>query len=137
MISSKHVPIITAVSVAVLAVAIGVISFLPLTDYLKYDRYDKKDFIDSSVYQAIFLTNNQVYFGHLKNISSDYLILSDVYYAKVSESGTGQLIKLGMIEPHGPKDQMTISRNQVLFWENMRPDSQVVKTIQSMKSQGK
>lgn len=137
MISSKNVPIITAVSVAVLAVAVGIISILPLTNYLKYDGYDKKDFIDINSYQAIFLTNNQVYFGHLKSISSDYLILSDVYYAKVNENGAGQLVKLGAIEPHGPRDKMTINQDQVLFWENMRPDSQVIKTIQSIQSQGK
>ncbi len=134
MISSKHVPVIISVSVAILAVAVGTISILPLTNYLKYDRYDKNDFIDSNAYQAIFLTNNQVYFGRLKNISSDYLILSDVYYAKVNENGAGQLIKLGAIEPHGPRDKMVINQDQVLFWENMRLDSQVVKTIQGMQS---
>ena len=116
MISSKHVPIITVVSVAILAVAVGIISILPLANSIKYDRYDKKDFIDPNSYQAIFLTNNQVYFGHLKNINSDYLILSDVYYAKVDESGAGQLVKLGAIEPHGPQDKMTINQAQVLFW---------------------
>lgn len=137
MISNKHIPIITAVSVAILAVALLIVSILPLTNSLKYSRYDKNDFIDPNAYQAVFLTNNQIYFGRLKNISSDYLVLSDVYYIKVSEDGKGQLVKLGVIEPHGPKDTMTINRNQVLFWENMRPDSQVVRTIQGMQTQGK
>ncbi|MBI2676590.1 MAG: hypothetical protein HYX21_01375 [Candidatus Yanofskybacteria bacterium] len=71
--------------------------------------------------------------GRLKNANQDYLILSDVYYVKIDDNGAGQLVKLGAIEPHGPKDQMTISKKQVLFWENMRPDSQVVKTIQSIQ----
>lgn len=137
IISSKYVPITTAISIAVLALAGVVISILFLANYLKYDRYDKKDFIDINSYQAIFLTNNQVYFGHLKNISSDYLILSDVYYAKVNDDGKGQLVKLGAIEPHSPKDKMTINQDQVLFWENIRPDSQVIKTIQNIQSQGK
>lgn len=133
MISSKHIPIIIAISVAVLAVAVGAISILPLTNSLRYDHYDKNDFIDQMTYQAIFLTNNQIYFGHLKNVSPNYLILSDVYYVKVNDDGKGQLVKLGSIEPHGPQDKMTISLNQVLFWENMRPDSPVVKTIQSVQ----
>lgn len=137
IINSKHVLIIKAISLAILAVAVGVISILSLTSYLKYNRYSQRDFIDADKYQAIFLTNNQVYFGRLKNISSDYLILSDVYYAKVNDDGKGQLVKLGAIEPHGPMDEMTINRNQVLFWENLRPDSQVVNTIQSIQSQGK
>ncbi len=137
MISSKHVPIIVAVSVAILAVAVGVISILPLISSIKYDRYDKEGFIDSGAYQAVFLTNDQIYFGYLKNISSDYLILADVYYVKVDESGTGRLIKLGAGEPHGPKDEMIINQDQVLFWENLKPDSPVVKTIQNMQAQGK
>ena len=135
MIHSKHIPIITAISVAVLTVAVGVISILPLTNSLKHDGYDKKDFIDPDSYQAMFLTNDQIYFGHLKNISSDYVILSDVYYVKVNESGAGQLVKLGTIEPHGPKDKMIINQDHVLFWENLNSDSQVIKTIENMKSQ--
>ena len=133
MISGKHVPIILAISVAVLAVAVGVISIFPVISSLKYDNYDKKDFIDPDAYQAVFLMNDQIYFGHLKNINSDYLILSDVYYVKIGQSGAGQLVKLGLGEPHGPKDEMVINQDQVLFWENLKFDSQVVKTIQSMQ----
>ena len=129
---SKYVPIII-VGLVVIGFVVGVIGTPLLTDWLKYDRYDKSDFIDSDTYQAVFLTNDQIYFGRLKNISSDYLILSDVYYVKINESGAGQLVKLGSGEPHGPKDEMIINQDQVLFWENMRFDSQVVKTIQSMQ----
>ena len=137
MISSKHVSIIIAVSVGVLAAAVLVVNILSLTNYAKYDRYDKKDFIDPGAYQAIFLTNDQIYFGHLKNVSSDYLILSDVYYVKVNENGAGQLIKLGVSEPHAPKSEMIINQDQILFWENLKADSPVTKTIQNMQSQGK
>ena len=128
----KNFPVVI-VSLVIIGFVAGVVGSSFLTDWLKYDRYDKKEFIDSDTYQAVFLTNDQIYFGYLKNISPDYLILSDVYYVKISDSGAGQLVKLGAIEPHGPKDQMTISKEQVLFWENMRLDSQVVKTIQSMQ----
>ena len=89
--------------------------------------------IDAETYQAVFLTNDQIYFGRLKNINPDYLILSDVYYVKINEGGVGQLVKLGASEPHGPKDEMIINQDQVLFWENLKIDSPVVKTIQNMK----
>src|SRR3989344_2339826 len=135
MISSKHIPVVLTISVAVLAVAVGVISIFPAIVSLKYDRYDKKDFIDSSTYQAIFLTNDQIYFGNLKSASSDYLILSDVYYVKIDQSGAGQLVKLGLGEPHGPKDEMIINQDQVIFWENLKPDSTVVQKIRTMKLQ--
>ena len=133
MISNKHVPIIVSLSVAVLTVAVGVMSFLPLTNYFKYDRYAKKDFIDHESYQAIFLTNDQIYFGKLKDISPDYLILYNVFYAKVNSDGAGQLVKLGEGEPHGPRGEMIINKDQVLFWENLNFDSPVVKAIQQKK----
>lgn len=133
MTRNKLIPIIAAVSLIVLGVAVGAIGTVFLADFIKYDRYDKDDFIDQDSYQAVFLTNDQTYFGHLKNIDSDYLILSDVYYVRITEDGAGQLIKLGTLEPHGPKDEMIINKGQVLFWENMRFDSQVVKTIQSIQ----
>ena len=125
------------IGVAVLAVAVGIISIFPAISSLKYDGYDKKSFIDQDAYQAVFLMNDQIYFGHLKNISSDYLLLSDVYYVRINEGGAGQLVKLGVGEPHGPKDEMIINQDQILFWENLKADSPVTKTIQNMQSQGK
>ena len=130
----KYVPIVT-VGLVVVGFVVGVIGSSFLTNWLKYDSYDRSKFIDSDTYQAVFLTNDQIYFGRLKNISSDYLILSDVYYVKINESGAGQLVKLGVGEPHGPKGEMIVNQDQVLFWENMRLDSQVVKTIQSIQQQ--
>ena len=129
MLRLKHVPIITAVSLAVIAL----VSIFFLKSFFKYDSYNKQDFIDHSAYQAVFLTNDQIYFGHLKNISSDYLILSDVYYVKISDGGAGQLVKLGVNEPHGPKEQMIINRDHVLYWENLKANSQVVETIKKIQ----
>lgn len=135
MASSKQVQIIILLSFTVLALAAGVGAY-SVKDFFKYDRYDKNEFIDQNTYQAIFLTNNQIYFGHLKNVNDDYLILSDVYYVKVGEEENKSiLVKLGTIEPHGPKGSMTVNKDQVLFWENLRPDSQVIKTIESTQSQ--
>lgn len=139
MISSKQVQItiIILLSLAVLALAASVGAY-SVKNFLwdgRYDKYDKNEFIDPSTYQAIFLTNNQTYFGHLKNVSGDYLVLSDVYYVKISEEENKSiLVKLGAIEPHGPTGSMTINKDQVLFWENLRPDSQVIKTIESIQS---
>ena len=93
-----------------------------------------------SGYQAIFLTNGQVYFGKLTNPNQDYLTLSDIYYLQVGpQQGSGaqastagsqniSLVKLGN-ELHGPVDEMHISRTQVLFYEDLKSDGQVVKAI--------
>jgi hypothetical protein len=91
--------------------------------------------VDNTKWQAVFLSNNQVYFGKLENDDSAYVTLSDVYYLRTAsdldQSGGSSLnlIKLGG-ELHGPEDVMYIPKSTVLFWENMKDTSQVVETIE-------
>lgn len=92
--------------------------------------------VSASQWQAVFLTNNQVYFGKLVNYDNAYVTLTHVYYLRTAsdlDQGGGaslNLIKLGG-ELHGPEDSMYIPKSTVLFWENMKPTSQVVQTILS------
>jgi hypothetical protein len=101
--------------------------------------------INKDDYQAVFLTNGQVYFGKLQNAKGEYLQLTDIYYLQVDSSiqsgeeaqaaasdNNVQLIKLGN-ELHGPRDEMQISNQQVLFWENLKPDSRVSEAIKNYK----
>lgn len=100
-------------------------------------------------YQAVFLTNGQVYFGKLMRNPGGYK-LTDIYYLQVTQplqqagndsskaptaTGTAantqpnvQLVKLGS-ELHGPEDAMYLSGQNVLFWENLKSDSKVVDAI--------
>jgi hypothetical protein len=98
-------------------------------------------------YQAVFLTNGQVYFGKVSHVDSSYVKLTDIYYLQVqqqvqpkdnssSQQPQVSLAKLGG-ELHGPEDVMYISRQQVLFWENLKNDGKVVKAIASYKAGGK
>ncbi|MEK7641233.1 MAG: hypothetical protein AAB389_04545 [Patescibacteria group bacterium] len=92
----------------------------------------------SGKYQAVFLSNNQVYFGKLYNTGADYPVLRDIYYLQVTQvlqpkdprSPAQQinLVKLGG-ELHGPEDEMRINGNQILFVEDLKSDSQVVAAI--------
>lgn len=95
-------------------------------------------------YQAVFLSNGQVYFGKM-SVSPSWIRLTDVYYLQATQSLQAtsnnqinspksnpkdiQLVKLGS-ELHGPKDTMFLERNNILFWENMKDDSRVVQAIQ-------
>lgn len=96
-------------------------------------------YVNSKVYQAVFLTNGQVYFGHLKNVNSSYLDLTNIYYLQSSNSNSSTaspstannnvtLIKLGC-ELHAPYDQMIINASQVSFWENIQSNGQVAQGI--------
>lgn len=89
-------------------------------------------------WQAVFLINNQVYFGHLKNFNRGYAVLDDVFYLQVNQELQPQtpgqqpqlnLIKLGG-ELHGPENRMFIPKKQILFWENLKLDAQVVRAIE-------
>lgn len=88
--------------------------------------------IDRSSYQAVFLTNGSTFFGKLEPEGDDWFLLSDVFYLTSSDQGT-QLIKRGN-EPQGAREPMIIPRDQVLFIENMRDDSDVVNLIRRFKS---
>jgi hypothetical protein len=107
--------------------------------------------IKSKQYQAVFLTNGQVYFGKVSQIDNSYVKLTNIYYLQVqqtvqpedkSKSSTDtsnqqvSLAKLGG-ELHGPEDIMYISRSQVLFWENLKSDGKVTKAINDYVAQGK
>jgi hypothetical protein len=96
------------------------------------------DQTEKEQYQAIFLENGQVYFGKIESEDEKYINLKDIYYLQVNNQldtqtdNTNQsnlkLVKLGT-EIHGPENEMRINYQQVLFIENLREDSDVVKVI--------
>lgn len=99
--------------------------------------------IDSSKYQAVFFTSGQVYFGKLEKQNDNYMKLTHVFYIQAQSNTTNsqnpqdankaqasniQLTKLGD-EIHGPEDAMIISKDQILFFENLKSDGKVADTI--------
>ena len=93
----------------------------------------------STNYQAVFLTNDQVYFGKLSQETSAFARLDDVFYLQVTQplqpsdpQSKINLVKLGN-ELHGPINKMKINRDHILFIEELRPDSQVATAIAKLK----
>jgi len=129
--------LVVSLIVAALAVttvlAINVFRTFSTSSLVKDDRF-----------QAVFLDNGQVYFGHLSNVNRDYVRLTDIYYLQVDQQiqpdqqqagETSQdqqtrisLAKLGN-ELHGPEDEMFILKSKVVFWENLKTDGQVTQAI--------
>lgn len=93
-------------------------------------------YIDGTTYQSVVLLTNQVYFGRL-HIDGDVYTLTDVYSfsggSDPQTTGTVQLVKRGS-ELHGPEEPLVIPGRSVLFFENMRTDSQVVQAIGKIRS---
>jgi len=126
-------------------IAIGVLLALALAGMIAYSflRGATVPGVDGGKYQAVFLTNGQVYFGKLKALDGKYYKLTDIFYLQANDTAENsqnpqdaakaqnsnvQLIKLGN-EVHGPEDAMVIGRDQVLFFENLKNDGKVSSTI--------
>lgn len=102
--------------------------------------------IDTGKYQAVFLSNGQVYFGRLAIVDNDYMKLTNVYYLERQlTSGNGsetneneaanptsdnnfQLLKYSDVL-YGSEDAMVISRDDIIRYENLRSDGVVAKAI--------
>ncbi|MDQ3018289.1 MAG: hypothetical protein M3Q64_00225 [bacterium] len=130
-------------ALVVLAVLIGAVLF---RDKLFPGDSETKGAVTegkNSGYQAVFLSNGQVYFGKLSDTAGTYATMKDIYYLQVTQppiQGSQQdqaaaaanqqlsLVKLGN-ELHGPVDEMKINRDQILFFEDIKEDGRVMQAI--------
>lgn len=105
-------------------------------DLLSFNIFQNK-------YQAVFLTNESVYFGKLYRLDSQFPIMKDVYYIRSAANDFEnfdlknpreqlQLIRLGG-EFHSPKNELKINRDRILFIEELTDNSEVVKIIRQRK----
>lgn len=131
--------------IGLLYIAIAAAVVFAVVSTKGFGYLDKKSSASKSGWQAVFLSNGQVYFGHLTDQSSQFATLTDIYYLQVDQQTDLQkgkdttaqqpkltLIKLGN-ELHGPVDKMTLNRDHVLFIEDMKSDSKVVTAISDYK----
>ncbi len=122
-------------------VIVVLVALIVLYGVAKYTKYDPLKLVSQTggTWQAVFLSNGQVYFGKVVKQSKDTIVIKDIYYLQVNQTiqpkdqtETTQpelsLIKLGN-ELHGPTDEMRINRLHVLFIEDLKADSRVVTAI--------
>lgn len=96
-------------------------------------------------WHGVFLTNGQAYFGHYYAGPGETGVLRDVFYVLATQlqpqnpaeaAGQGEtqltLQRLGG-EIHGPRNEMHIYKDQILFVEELRADSQLVAAILELK----
>ena len=113
---------------AVACIVVGRV-FLPVTG------------VDKDKYQAVFLNNNRAFFGKLHNYGSNNPYMTDVYYFQVSgdapaektSSVTQTLVKL-RDEIHKPDDKLILSKDAILFVENLSGEGSVVQAIKEENS---
>jgi hypothetical protein len=104
--------------------------------------------IATDKYQAVFLSNGQVYFGKLSIVNGDFMKLTNVFYLErqltAENNGTTteettdqtaangdnnfQLLKYSDVL-YGSEDAMIISKDDIIRYENLRSDGVVAKAI--------
>ncbi len=131
----------------VVALIVAVLILAGLYVVSKYTRFNVLGLSNTSnSWQAVFLSNGQVYFGKVVKANDEVVVLREIYYLQVTQplqrSGSKEkqqpvnelsLVKLGN-ELHGPQDEMRINYQHVLFIEDLKPDSKVVQAIENYKA---
>ncbi len=125
---------------------LAVVFLVALGGYLWQNGFSLPILGSGSSFQAVFLSNGQVYFGKLSDLNSNFPRLTDIYYLQVNQvlqpvqgqktpQPTQQLslVKLGTVELHRPDDLMKINKDHIIFVENLVDESQVVQAIKRYK----
>jgi hypothetical protein len=100
----------------------------------------------SSSWSAVFLTDSEVFFGHVKSIDNDQIDLVNVYYLQRSQANTQtgsnqaaptQLAILGLVanQIQCPKDEIIINRHSVLNIQTLQSSSYVVSRLNTLVHQ--
>lgn len=132
----KSVILVAVVAVLLIVVLAGAVMFM------KQDKVAGMDSVKKDQYQAVFLTNGQVYFGKIEEMGKSQLKLTNIYYLQVQQSvqpaeqkkdGDQAQISLAKLgdELHGPEDTMYVAKDQMLFWENLKDNGKVVQAIKN------
>jgi hypothetical protein len=105
----------------------------------------------SSGWEAVYMTNGEVYIGKIRGSTANVIKLSDTYLVQVlkqDENNLGgktnsfklnggsnnlTLIKWGFNQPLKSKGELFITRAQMQFWEKLDKDSEVVKQLEQQK----
>lgn len=102
-----------------------------------------------NAWYAVYLNNNQVYFGHIAGVKDDVITLKDVRYAE-QVTVPAQIAKSKNFAVEQPAQQsfkitsrgsdatlasdhtLYINRSTVLYWEKLSADAGVVKMIEGV-----
>ena len=99
---------------------------------------------------AVYLSNNQAYFGHISKINDSEMVLDDVFslqaFDEPAEQSTSEhfsltpaakqtfkLVKRGTDTTVTSDHSLTINRSNILYWEKLTSEAQVVKLIEEVK----
>jgi hypothetical protein len=123
-----------------LIVFIGLLVAISVFAIVFYKTTNETNYVDTSTYQAVFVnvagsSGGQAYFGHITDITSNYIVLNNVFYLQPGSTSNQFTLNNLNCAVYTPNDQMVIYRPQVAFWENLSSKSQVVSDINKWDSE--
>lgn len=120
-------------------IGIGLVIVVGLTVALWTTRGTSTVKFDT-IYQAVLLDNNQVYYGKVQGLGTPFPVLTDVYYVQQQVNPQTKEVKNVLIrrgtEWHAP-DRMVINANHIILVEPVSPTSKVAQLIADSKAQGR
>jgi hypothetical protein len=130
-VERKPVTAVPPVIVAAIIVALSILLATWIGTRNHVVQFDKP-------YQAVLLSNGQVYYGRLDGYGTDHPVLREVYYIQSSvnpqtHEQTNILTRRGK-EWHAP-DRMYLNPSQILLVEPVGTDSKVADLIRDLRSQ--
>jgi hypothetical protein len=120
--------------------AIGIfciaVLLLAVVIVLVYGGTDQSKYINKNDYQAVDInvggstSGDQIYFGNLTTINSNYVVLENVFYIPSTTSSTSNITLEPLVcQIDAPVNQMIINRSSVNWWENLQNSGKVSQTI--------
>ena len=97
--------------------------------------------IQTGGYQMVYLTNGQAIFGKLQNTSGSYLVIKEPFTlqaaagASEEDSANATSILKMTDQVYGPEDSISVRSDNVISWQNLRPDSKVTQAIEKRQNQ--
>jgi hypothetical protein len=81
-------------------------------------------------WKAVFIDNNQVYFGKFINIPFTSTInLKHVYYLKSAATSTDFILSSPQNDVHQPESNTTLMKEHVLYYQKLSKNSALLKAI--------
>jgi len=95
--------------------------------------------IDEARYQAVILSNDKVYFGRIRDVSSTFFALDDAFFLRETREDENAQPQRALLpvnaELHAPENRMLIRKDEVVLVENLAEDSPVMTEIKRQKDE--
>jgi hypothetical protein len=104
---------------------------------------DESKYINTGSFQAVDISvggssnGDQIYFGNIKALNSNYLVLDNVYYIPTTSSSSNITLEPLVCQVDAPFNRMVVNRASVNWWENLQSSGKVAQAITNYEKSSK